>query len=76
VPAQPELLIGTYFIATFPHWDGRVEAMIDAAHYLVRFEAGSDGSPEALFCGSIGKLIAKSTTCAADRAIIVLIGLR
>jgi len=49
VPAQPELLIGKYFIATYPHWDGRIEAMIDDAHYLVRFEVGSDGSPEA-FC--------------------------
>jgi hypothetical protein len=44
---QPELLIGKYFIATFPHWDGRVEAVIDDGHYLVRFDPGSDGSPEA-----------------------------
>jgi hypothetical protein len=29
--ARPELLVGKYFIATFPHWDGRVEAMIDDA---------------------------------------------
>jgi hypothetical protein len=45
LPAQPELIVGKYFIATFPHWDGRVEAMIDDGHYLVRFEVGSDGSP-------------------------------
>jgi hypothetical protein len=42
-----ELLVGKYFIATFPHWDGRVEAVIDDVHYLVRFDPGSDGSPEA-----------------------------
>jgi hypothetical protein len=45
--ANPELLVGKYFIATFPHWDGQVEAMIDEAHYFVRFDVGTDGSPEA-----------------------------
>ena len=42
-----EVLVGKYFIPTFPHWDGRVEGVIDSAHYLVRFDRGSDGSPEA-----------------------------
>jgi hypothetical protein len=33
-----ELLVGKYFIATFPHWDGRVEAVIDDCRYFVRFD--------------------------------------
>jgi hypothetical protein len=57
MPAQPELLIGKYFIAPFPHWDGRVEALINDGHYLVRFDVGSDGSPEALAVVALSDMV-------------------
>jgi hypothetical protein len=44
-----DLLVGKYFLAPFPHdEEGVVEAVIDDQHCLVRFEAGTDGRPEAL----------------------------
>ena len=43
-----DLLVGKYFLAPFPHdEEGIVEAVIDDQHCLVRFEAGTDGRPEA-----------------------------
>jgi hypothetical protein len=57
MPAQPELLIGKYFIAPFPHWDGRVEALINDGHYLVRFDVGSDSSPEALAVVALSDMV-------------------
>jgi len=57
VPAQPELLVGKYFIAPFPHWDGCVEAVINEGHYLVRFDVGSDGSPEALAVVALSDMV-------------------
>jgi hypothetical protein len=52
-----EVLVGKYFTATFPHWDGRVEGVIDSAHYLVRFDPGSDGSPEAFALVAIDDMV-------------------
>ena len=49
-----EVLIGKYFI---PHWDGRVEGVIDSAHYLVRFDPGSDGLPEAFAVVAIDDMV-------------------
>jgi len=44
-----DLLVGKYFLAPFPHdEEGIVVAVIDDEHCLARFEAASDGRPEAL----------------------------
>jgi hypothetical protein len=55
-----EVLVGKYFIATFPHWSGHVEGVIDSAHYLVRFDPGSDGSPEAFAVVAIDDMVSRA----------------
>jgi hypothetical protein len=52
-----DLLIGKYFLAPFPHDDGVVEAVIDDEHCLVRFEAGTDGRPEALAVVALSDIV-------------------
>jgi hypothetical protein len=52
-----EVLVGKYFIATFPHWDGRGKGVIDSAHYLERFDPGSDGLPEAFAVVAIDDMV-------------------
>jgi hypothetical protein len=53
-----DLLVGKYFLAPFPHdEDGIVEAVIDDGHYLARFEAGSDGRPEAFAVVALSDMV-------------------
>jgi hypothetical protein len=52
-----DLLVGKYFMAPFPHDDGVVEAVIDDEHCLVRFDAGTDGRPEALAVVALSDMV-------------------
>lgn len=53
-----DLLVGKYFLAPFPHdEDGIVEAVIDDKHCLARFEAGTDGRPEAFAVVALSDMV-------------------
>jgi hypothetical protein len=52
-----DLLVGKYFMAPFPHDDGIVEAVIDDLHWPVRFEATSEGTPEALAVVALSDMV-------------------
>jgi hypothetical protein len=55
-------LIGKYFMGTAQHGDGMVEAAVDDAHYLVRFDAHPGGPPEALAVVALSDMVRAGNT--------------
>jgi hypothetical protein len=63
-----DLLVGKYFLAPFPHDDGVVEAVIDDFHCLVRFDASTDGRPEAFAVVALSDMVKAGYTGEEDEA--------
>jgi hypothetical protein len=66
VNSKLDLLVGKYFLAPFPHDEqGVVQAVIDDAHCLVRFDADG-GRPEAFAVVALSDMVRAGNTGGED----------